>query len=98
MDFDTTPITLDFPVGRTRELTGRVPINNDNINEALEFFMAIHSLGFATEVSRPDLVTIRSDVIHLDIVDDDGECMCVYMYIVKTSVYIVAGISIKELT
>ncbi len=32
-------------------------------------------LGFATEFSSPDLVTIGSDVIRLDIVDDDGECM-----------------------
>ncbi len=71
IDFDTTPITLDFPVGRTREQSGFVPIINDNINEALEFFMA--RLGFASEISRPDLVTIGSDVIRLDIVDDDGE-------------------------
>ncbi len=32
------------------------------------------TLSFATEVSRPELVTIGSDVIRLDIVDDDGEC------------------------
>ncbi len=76
MDFDTTPIILDFPVGRTKEMTGRVPINDDNINEALEFFIV--ELSFADPASVPSTVSIGRNVIRLDIVDNDGECMCNY--------------------
>ncbi len=70
-DFVADPIRLDFPVGRTRELTGFVPIIDDNINEALEYFRA--DLSFADPASVPDTVSIGSSVIRLDIIDDDGE-------------------------
>ncbi len=71
MDFNTTPIPLQFSVGRMREISAFVPIEDDDINEALEYFIA--ELTFATEVSRPDLIMIGSNVIRLDIVDNDGE-------------------------
>ncbi len=67
---------LEFPVGSLREQSGFVGIFDDNINEALEYFIV--ELSFSNEVSRPELVTIGNDVIRLDIVDDDGECMCVH--------------------
>ncbi len=72
IDFNITPIQLDFPVGRTRELSAHISIIDDNINEALEFFAA--DLTFADPESVPDTVSISgSSVIRLDIVDNDGE-------------------------
>ncbi len=72
IDFITNPIRLDFPIGRTRELTGLVPIIDDNINEALEYFRV--DLSFADPASVPDTVSISgTGVIRLDIVDNDGE-------------------------
>ena len=71
-DFVTDPIRLDFPVGRGRELTGLIPIFDDDINEALEYFRV--DLSFADPASVPDTVTISgSGVIRLDIIDNDGE-------------------------
>ena len=75
IDFVADPIRLNFS-GITRELTGNVPIIDDNINEALEYFRV--ELSFADPASVPDTVSISgTGVIRLDIVDNDGE----YSYI-----------------
>ena len=47
-----------------------MPIIDDDIDEALEYFRV--DLSFADPASVPSTVSIGSDVIRLDIIDDDG--------------------------
>ncbi len=48
-----------------------VPIIDDDINEALEYFIV--ELSFADPASVPSTVSIGSSVMRCDIADNDGE-------------------------
>ena len=71
LDFPTDPISVTFSVGRTRSVVVDVPIVDDDINEALEYFIV--ELSFADPTSVPSTVTIGRNVMRCDIVDNDGE-------------------------
>ncbi len=74
IDFFTTPITLNFTAGGEILLAGDVLINDDLIDEALEYFVV--TLTFQDPDNVPPLISIESnggDVIRIDIIDNDGE-------------------------
>ncbi len=77
LDFSPDPIKVSFPVGRTRTMVVDVPIIDDDINEALEYFIV--ELSFADPASVPSTVSIGSSVMRCDIVDNDGECSYIAM-------------------
>ncbi len=49
-----------------------VPIIDDDINEAVEYFIV--ELSFADPASVPSTVSIGRNVMRCDIIDNDGEC------------------------
>ncbi len=74
IDFFTEPITLNFMAGGPIVLAGDVRINDDLIDEALEYFVV--TLTFQDPDNVPPLASIESnggDIIRIDIVDNDGE-------------------------
>ncbi len=74
IDFSTEPVTLNFMAGGPIVLSGNVPINDDMIDEALEYFVA--TLDFLDPNNVPPLTSIEGnggDIIRIDIIDNDGE-------------------------
>ena len=76
-DFFTHPITLNFMAGGEILLAGDVLIYDDLIDEALEYFVV--TLTFQDTANVPPLASIESDIIRIDIVDDDGELSLAYI-------------------
>ena len=79
-DFNDTVITITFEAGGEIVLTGDVPINDDEIDEANEVF--ITRLSLADPSSDPGSIVIGNDRIVCEIVDNDGEsstCGIAYM-------------------
>lgn len=88
---------MTFPIGRTRQIVVNVPIIDDDINEALEYFLV--ELTPADPASVPVTVSFERNVMRCDIFDDDGEfqvfiytavikrLFCRYFYWVSISKY-----------
>ena len=80
-------ITLNFVSGKNQsKLIGNVPIVDDLINEALEYFVVDLSWG----EYKPSIdFQINRSRIRIDIVDNDGECTKkLHIYISIFNVYV----------
>ncbi len=71
IDFFTEPIALNFMTGGLILLAGDVRINDDLIDEALEYFVV--TLTFQDPDNVSPFTSIKSNGIRIDIVDNDGE-------------------------
>ena len=71
MDFTGIVLrTLTFPAGGDDVIEVSIPLINDTVNEPREDF-------FATLFTSDPNVMIVEDVATVEIVDDDGETVCV---------------------
>ena len=71
MDFTGIVLrTLTFPAGGDDVIEVSIPLINDTVNEPTEDF-------FATLFTSDPNVVIVEDVATVEIVDDDGETVCV---------------------
>ena len=73
--------TLTFPPGGDDVIEVSIPLINDTVNEPMEDF-------FATLFTSDPNVMIVEDVATVEIVDDDGETVCVNRWYVSVQVLV----------
>ena len=82
MDFTGIVLrTLTFPAGGDDVIEVSIPLINDTVNEPREDF-------FATLFTSDPNVMIVEDVATVEIVDDDGETVCVDRWYVSVQVLV----------
>ena len=90
MDFTGIVLrTLTFPAGGDDVIEVSIPLINDTVNEPTEDF-------FATLFTSDPNVVIVEDVATVEIVDDDGETVCVCVNRWYVSVHVLVRVLIMD--